>query len=260
MVLFFLFMQASLLAQVSWNLVLHLLGAACAVGSSGFTLSTLGRTTQAALAGASGRPFLRQDPTYSDPAPQQGHTNTSQVLLFHTSVELPWSQAGGVRACVCACVRVCVCVSRSGWSLSLREELCSKGPRLSLGLQRSSSLGSLKVRSPWLLAAHRAGPRQSGQSQVGYILASLECRLVGLPTPVLSSANSCDPVETSNNAGRFSGHMANSGRATDALKVHCPLARGGASSRAWPPPIQVTKVERADMKALTYTYNSLVLQ
>lgn len=59
MVLFFLFMQASLSAQVSWNLVLHLLGAACAVGSSGFTLSTLGRTAQAALAGASGRPFLR---------------------------------------------------------------------------------------------------------------------------------------------------------------------------------------------------------
>lgn len=80
MVLFFLFMQASLSAQVSWNLMLHLLGAACAVGSSGFTLSTLGRTGQAALAGASGRPFLRQDPTHSDPAPQQGHTNSSTFI------------------------------------------------------------------------------------------------------------------------------------------------------------------------------------
>lgn len=145
MVLFFLFMQASLSAQVSWNLMLHLLGAACAVGSSGFTLSTLGRTGQAALAGASGRPFLRQDPTHSDPAPQQGHTNSSTFIshLRRASLVPGWWP---------------MCKSRRGVEPE-RRELCSKGPRLSLGLQRSSSLGCLplKVRSPWLLAAHRAG-------------------------------------------------------------------------------------------------------
>lgn len=110
MVLFFLFMQASLSAQVSWNLMLHLLGAACAVGSSGFTLSTLGRTAQAHwLVLQAG---LSSDRTPPTPIQPHSKATPTQVLLFHTSAELPWSQAGGP------------CVSLGGgWSL--REESCA---------------------------------------------------------------------------------------------------------------------------------------
>lgn len=100
---------------------------------------------------------------------------------------------------------------------------------------------------------------------MGYIQASLECRSVGFSTPVLlSSANSCDPVENSNNAGRFSGHMANSGRHLGGQQmpykftVHWPGVEPAARRGH---PIQVTKVLRADMKALTHIQNnSLVLQ
>lgn len=109
MVLFFLFMQASLSAQVSWNLMLHLLGAACAVGSSGFTLSTLARTAQAALAGASGRPFLRQDPLQSSPA-----ARPHQLKYFYFT---PLQSFPGPRL-----VAHCVCLG-GGWSL--REESCA---------------------------------------------------------------------------------------------------------------------------------------
>lgn len=90
---------------------------------------------------------LSSDRTPPTPIQPRRKATPTQVLLFHTSAELPWSQAGGP-----------LCMSRRGVEPE-RRELCSKEPRLSLGLQRSSSLGCLplKVQSPWLLAAHRAG-------------------------------------------------------------------------------------------------------
>lgn len=156
---------------------------------------------------------------------QQGHTNTSQALLLHTSRGLPWSKAFGH-------------VSRAGVG-GLRRELGSRdcggtSGHVLLASKGPKSLAPCIPQGRWhhILCAGRDTVGRA----VGYIQASLEGRPAGFPMPALSSANSGNPVESSNNCWKVlwldSHDWEASGRAEDALLS--PLSTGvERSSEVW---------------------------